>query len=186
MSYGLIMTHPIALALSQKHKHIALVGMMGVGKSTVGGILSKKIKIPLVETDALIEKKAGKPIRDIFNQDGEKYFRDLERQIIAKYLKNNSPIILSTGGGAFVNPGTRNALLDYSACVWLDEDARTTYTRIKGDKARPLLMSFEDYKARLIDRKRSYAQAHIHMTVDGSAEQVAQKVLSKLGEHLKL
>ena len=119
-------------------KNLVLTGMMGVGKSTVGRFLSKKLKMRFVDLDKIIEKKASMKIKNIFEQKGEKYFRNLERKIGVKYLKKNNSIV-ALGGGAFLDTHIRKVVLKNCVSFWLDLKAEDAIIRSKNLRKRPLL-----------------------------------------------
>lgn len=171
--------------LKTNKKGLALIGMMGVGKSEVGKVLSEKMSLPFYEADEMIVQRAGKPIPEIFKQDGEPHFRQLECDVMQDTLKE--PCILSAGGGAYIQQNTRAVLDGRAVVVWLYEDPKTVYDRISGDPERPLLTTFEEYDALLSTREPVYAKAAVHVDCAGaSVEEVAQKVLLKTAERLKL
>ena len=102
-------------------KKIVLIGMMGSGKSTVGRILSKTLKLNFIDTDILIEKKCGLKITEIFDKYGEKYFRHKEEKIVLNILLNDKkPCVLALGGGAFLNKKLQKVVLQKTISVWLD------------------------------------------------------------------
>lgn len=114
------------------------VGAPGAGKSTVGRRVAERLGVPFADSDALIEKKAGKPVSDIFISDGEDEFRRMEREVIAEALDSFSGI-LSLGGGAIVDPVTREALAGQRV-VWLQVDLGNATSRVGMNSARPLLL----------------------------------------------
>jgi len=111
-------------------KNLVLTGMMGVGKSTVGRFLSKKLKMRFIDLDKVIEKKTSMRIKDIFEKKGEKYFRNLERRIGIKSLKKENSII-ALGGGAFIDTQIRRVVLKNCVSFWLDLKAEDAITRSK-------------------------------------------------------
>jgi len=119
-------------------KNLVLTGMMGVGKSTVGRFLSKKLKMRFIDLDKVIEKKTSMRIKDIFEKKGEKYFRNLERRIGIKSLKKENSII-ALGGGAFIDTQIRRVVLKNCVSFWLDLKAEDAITRSKNLRKRPLL-----------------------------------------------
>ncbi len=119
-------------------KNLILTGMMGVGKSTIGKALSKKLNMNFVDIDKLIEKNENTPIFKIFEKKGEKYFRDLEKQTTLKELKKKDSVI-SLGGGAFMNKEIRSLVLNTACSFWLDLKIKTIEERIKNSNKRPLL-----------------------------------------------
>ena len=144
---------------------IVLVGLMGVGKSTVGRRLATRLKLPFVDADHAIEEAAGMSIPDIFEQFGEPYFRDGERRVIAR-LMDGRPKVIATGGGAFVNDETRALILEQATAIWLHADTDTLAERVRRRDTRPLLRG-KDARTVLAElataRTPHYAQAHIHV-----------------------
>ena len=120
-------------------KKIVLIGMMGSGKSTIGKILSKTLKLNFIDTDILIEKKCGYKIKRIFDKYGEKYFRDKEEKIVSNILLNKKTCILALGGGAFLNKKLQKIILKKTTSIWLDATLELIYKRCKDSNKRPLL-----------------------------------------------
>ena len=114
------------------------IGAPGAGKSTVGRRVAERLGVPFADSDALIEKTAGKPVADIFISDGEAEFRRMEREVIANALGTFSGV-LSLGGGAIVDPATREALVGHRV-VWLQVDLGDATSRVGMNSARPLLL----------------------------------------------
>ena len=119
-------------------RSIVLVGMMGAGKSSVGRRLGARLGIPFQDADIEIEKAAGMTIPEIFATRGEPYFRAGEARVIARLLESG-PQVLATGGGAFMNPGTRAAIRQKGISVWLKAEFDVLMKRIKRRQDRPLL-----------------------------------------------
>ncbi|WP_184200235.1 shikimate kinase [Polymorphobacter multimanifer] len=117
---------------------ITLVGLMGVGKTTVGKRLATRLGLPFVDADAEIEVACGMTIPEIFERFGEAHFRDGERRVIAR-LVDGAPKVVATGGGAFVQADTRALILERSLAVWLDADIETLVERVQKRDTRPLL-----------------------------------------------
>ena len=117
---------------------IVLVGLMGVGKSTVGRRLAQFIDGPFADADEEVERAADRTISEIFAEHGEQYFRDGERRVIARLMEQDFAVI-ATGGGAFVNEETRAAILGNGIAVWLDCDIETLVERTSRRDTRPLL-----------------------------------------------
>ena len=110
-------------------RSVVLVGMMGVGKTTVGRKLSAMLGLPFVDADEEIERAAHMSIPEIFAQFGEPYFRDGERRVIARLVGDGSSRkVLATGGGAFVDPDTRQLILDRALAIWIDSDMPISFT----------------------------------------------------------
>ncbi len=120
-------------------KPIVLVGIMGAGKTTVGRRLARKLSIPFKDSDKVIEDKAGMSIAEIFETLGEKEFRRMEKETIAGLLKKDKPIVLATGGGAFLDDETRAMILENSISVWLRADLEVLVERVSRKKNRPIL-----------------------------------------------
>ena len=151
---------------------IVLVGMMGVGKSSVGKKLASVLGWPFVDADDEIEIAAGMPIPEIFETHGEAYFRDGERRVIARLIKDSAGRrrkgcrIIATGGGAFCNEDTRKLILDQAIAVWLDSDVDTLVERTGRKDNRPLLKNGNprEILARLREERRpAYQHAPIHV-----------------------
>ena len=119
-------------------KSLVLTGMMGVGKTTIGSLLSNHIGIKFIDMDTQIEKKLSLSINDIFKTKGEKYFREIEENETIEYLKNQN-LIIALGGGAFLNEKIRDNIKKICISVWLDLDPKTIFDRTKVNNKRPLL-----------------------------------------------
>ncbi len=145
---------------------VVLVGMMGVGKSSIGKRLAHSLHMPFVDADDAIEDAAKMTIPEIFETFDEAYFRDGERRVIAR-LVNGDPQVIATGGGAFCNPETRALILDKAIAVWLDCDVDTLVDRTSRRGNRPLLKQGNPREiiTRLkTAREEAYSQAPIHVT----------------------
>jgi shikimate kinase len=161
---------------------IALVGMMGVGKSSVGKRLAAQLQLPFTDVDEAIETSARMTVPEIFARFGEPYFRDGERRVIARLVQENQGRgVIATGGGAFCNPGTRTLLLDRAIAVWLDCDVETLVERTARKDNRPLLRDGDPHEvlSRLsVERRPHYAHAPIHVVSGGGAhERTVARVL---------
>jgi shikimate kinase len=148
---------------------IVLVGMMGVGKTTVGRRLATMLNVPFCDADEEIEKAAQMSIPEIFAQFGEAYFRGGERRVIARLVgEDGAPVrrVLATGGGAFADPETRALILRRAIAVWLDSDVDTLVARVGRKGNRPLLRNGNprEILAKLkVERDPAYAEAPIHV-----------------------
>ena len=144
---------------------IVLVGLMGVGKSTVGRRLANRLNLPFVDADHEIEVAAGMTISEIFDRFGEPYFRDGERRVIQR-LVDGTPKVIATGGGAFVAEATRTLILAEAIAVWLDADTDVLAERVRRRDTRPLLRG-RDARAVLADlaerRNPFYSLAHVRV-----------------------
>lgn len=121
-------------------RSIVLVGMMGAGKTSVGKRLAARLGLPFVDADHAIEEAAAKTIPEIFAEHGEAYFRDGERRVIARLLRERRQVV-ATGGGAFMNAETREAIRAAGVSVWLKADADVLFERVKRRANRPLLQT---------------------------------------------
>ncbi len=149
---------------------IALVGLMGVGKTTIGRRLAARLELPFVDADLEIEQAAGLTISEIFEKFGEAEFRSGERRVISR-LVEGAPTVLATGGGAFMNAATRALILDRATAVWIDADVEVLAERVKRKGNRPLLHGkdpFEVLSALAAIRNPTYALAPIHVRSQSS------------------
>ena len=159
---------------------ITLTGFMGSGKTTVGKVLADFLGCPFMDLDDLIVKKAGKSIPEIFAQDGEPAFRQLEarllRQTVEKYTENT--VVLALGGGAVTTPASAALLHEKSVCIYLRATLETLLARLEGETAgRPLAdASLAD---RLAAREPLYEEtAHVVIDTDGlTPEEVADEII---------
>ena len=147
---------------------IVLVGMMGVGKSSIGRKLAQRLDLQFVDADDEIEAAAGMTISEIFERFGEPYFRDGERRVIARLIEG-LPKVIATGGGAFINPDTRALILEKARSIWLDADIAVLVERVGRRNHRPLLQGRDahDVLSELgMARNPIYAQANYHVRSD--------------------
>ena len=149
------------LNATKANKNLTLTGMMGVGKSTVGKKLAKKLNYDFIDIDKLIEIKEGTSINLIFKNKSENYFRKLECEVTLQVLKKNNTVI-SLGGGAFLNKSIRENVKKKSISFWLDVDADELIERLKKSKKRPLLYKKnlnDTIKKLYFERKKIYNEA---------------------------
>ena len=159
---------------------ITLTGFMGSGKTTVGKVLADFLGCPFFDLDDLIVKKAGKSIPDIFVQDGEAAFRELEAQILRQQVKKyaESTVVLALGGGAILAPASASLLHDKTVCIYLRATLDTLLQRLAGETAgRPLADGA--LAARLAEREPLYEEtAHVIIDTDGlSPDEVADEIV---------
>jgi len=168
-------------------KPIVLVGLMGVGKSTVGRRLARRLGLPFVDSDSEIEDAAGFSAAEVFEKYGEKDFRDGERRLVARLVEGHVGVI-ATGGGAFVDPRTRQLLNARAITVWLDASIDVLSERTARRDTRPLLRTADPKGTleRLADERRpSYAEAHIHIrSGSGGHHEVVEAIIVALDQHL--
>jgi shikimate kinase len=138
-------------------RSVVLVGMMGVGKSTIGRRLAARLQLPFVDADMEIEAAAGMSIPDIFETHGEPHFRDGEARVIARLLEGG-PAVLATGGGAFMREDTRSRIGSRAVSIWLKADADTIMRRVKRRVDRPLLQTADPAQTvgRLIEEREPF------------------------------
>ena len=165
-------------------KTIVLVGLMGSGKTSLGKRLAVALGLPFVDSDTIIEEKSGLLIRNIFEISGEAKFREMERKTILTNLKS-SPVILSTGGGAFCNPKTRAAIKAHAISVWLDAKPTDLLHRIGNTSSRPLLNKGDPLQT-LSDlrqqRKADYQQAELHVSTGQHSLRLSMKKILNILE----
>ena len=161
-------------------KSLVLTGMMGVGKSTIGRLIAKRLKIKFIDVDKVIEKKEKKTIKRIFEDNGEKYFRNLEEKTTLKILKNNNTVI-ALGGGAFINKEIRQKVLSSCVSVWLKVDLDKLIKRYNKNDRRPLLDKKKlntDVKRIYQSRKKIYSLANFKINCDNiDKTKIVQKIL---------
>ena len=162
-------------------KNLVLLGMMGVGKTTVGKIVAKKQGLEFIDTDINIEEKCSMKIAEIFKKKGEKFFRIEEKKEVLKSLKKNNCVI-ALGGGAFINETVRNSILKNAISMWLDVSLETLNKRIKWNKKRPLLSEKNNQKkiSQLYsERKNIYKLANHRINCHNLIKQdIAKKIIT--------
>lgn len=155
-------------------RHLALVGLPGSGKSTVGRTLAERLDCAFYDSDEEVERAAARSIPEIFERDGEAHFRKLEAAAIQRILERPAAVI-AIGGGGFQDPSTRSGLLEKALVVWLDPPAELLVQRISRGRGRPLFAG-EKIEARLAQlgaaRLPQYRQAHLHVEAGTSAQMV--------------
>ncbi len=151
-------------------KPLVLIGLMGVGKTTLGVRLARLLQCPFVDTDQMIEKHVGCSIADLFYYAGEHYFRQWERRVVQELIES-PPQVIATGGGLFLDPHNRALILDHAIPVWIQASLPVLVERVSRRKAtRPLLENgdIESILAEMMQhREPLYAEAPIHVSSDG-------------------
>ena len=161
-------------------KNLVLLGMMAVGKTTLGKIVAKTKGLEFIDTDKTIEQKNSMTINEIFKKKGEKFFRKEEENIILKSLKKRNCVV-ALGGGAFINKNIRENVLKSAVSIWLDIDTKVLDKRTKWSKKRPLLVN--DKRSKKInelyaERKNIYKLADYKIKCDElSKENIVKKIL---------
>lgn len=170
-----------------RRKTIALVGLMGVGKSSIGRRLAAVLDLPFKDADTEVETAAGRTITEIFETFGEQAFRDGERRVIGR-LMDEGPHVLATGGGAFINDETRALIKDRAVSVWLKADLELLARRIGRKDTRPLVRGkdpLEVLTALAEARYPIYAQADIVVEAgDTPHNEAVEAVFRALSDHL--
>jgi shikimate kinase len=168
-------------------KTIALVGLMGAGKSSVGRRLAQRLGLPFVDADSEIEAAAGCTIEEIFERHGEAAFRDGERRVIARLLDGPQQV-LATGGGAFMDAETRRLLRERAITLWLRADIELLLQRVSRRNNRPLLKTAEPravLERLMAERYPVYAEADIIVdSADGPPEATLERAMAALAAFL--
>jgi shikimate kinase len=167
---------------------IVLVGLMGVGKSTVGRRLAKRLGLSFVDSDAAIEDASGFPAAEVFERYGERDFRDGERRLVARLVEGEVRVI-ATGGGAYIDPTTRKLLNERAITVWLDApidiltertSRRDTRAQLRNGDPKAVLEKLSE------ERRPSYEEAHIHVkSGDGAHKDVVDAIIQALEDYLQ-
>jgi shikimate kinase len=168
---------------------IVLVGMMGSGKSAVGRRLATRLGLPFVDADTEIETAAGMSIPEIFAQRGETEFRDGERRVIGRILTTRAPLVLATGGGAYMNAETRERIAKLGISVWLKAEPEVLMRRVRKRSNRPLLQTADPdatLRRMLTEREPVYALADLTLiSRDDPLDVVVEDVVAALGQYLR-
>lgn len=183
------MAHPISSASHSLQngdmivlkQPIVLVGLMGVGKTTVGKRLAHYLGLHFVDADAEIEKAADMTVSEMFERYGEEAFRDGERRVISRLL-GTKPMVLATGGGAFMNAETRKLIQEKALSIWLDADVKILADRVSRRDTRPLLRGKDPLvvlSALAAQRNPIYAEAHIHVKSNRAPHDETVKAIMK-------
>ena len=135
-------------------KNIVFLGMMGSGKTSIGFLISKKLKLEFFDIDNHIENNLGMKISKIFKNKGEKFFREYEEKITLNILKKNN-IVIALGGGAFLNKNIRNEILKNHFSFWLKLESDILIKRIKNSNKRPLAHNISDIELKNMIKERS-------------------------------
>ena len=164
-------------------KNLVLLGMMGVGKSTLGKILADRLNLTFIDTDLNIEKKCAMKISEIFKNKGEKFFRTIEEKEVLESLKK-SKCVIALGGGAFMKKTVRDKILKDSLSVWLDVNLKTLNKRVNWNKKRPLINEKEkDSQIKInqlyAERKNIYKLANHRINCNNlSKKDIVNKIIT--------
>mgnify|MGYP001266678171 CR=1 FL=1 len=166
-------------------ENLVFLGMMGAGKSSIGSLVAKKLKLNFIDIDLEIEKLLGKSINKIFKTEGEKFFREIEEEITLKNLKLSSTII-SLGGGAFLNKNIRLEIIRNHISFWLNWSDRVLIERIKKNNKRPIAFGANDNELIELIRKRSsiYSKSLYEIKCDNLSKiEITNKILKIYETH---
>lgn len=162
-----------------------LVGMMGVGKSTVGRLLARRLGRPFLDTDALVEQRAGRSVRDLIVGEGEPAFRQVEAEVLAEVLASERPAVVAAAGGVVLREDNRTVLRECAGkVVWLSAPMEVLVARVRSGKHRPLLDGDPEGTLDRLEREREPLYREVADAVvlsDGRpAEQIADQILTVL------
>lgn len=165
-------------------KTVVMVGMMGAGKTAVGTMLARLLSVPFLDSDEEITRAANRPISEIFERDGEAFFRARETEVLTRLLKSE-PAVLSTGGGAFLSESNRDLIHEAGVSVWLRADLELLWQRVRHKTTRPLLRTANPRETlRTLYEARVPLYALADLTVDSgpelSVEETAKRVIGAL------
>ena len=165
------------------NKNLVFLGMMGSGKSSIGAMVSKKLNIPFIDIDNLIEEHTGMTVSEIFEANGEDYFRNLEEKITIKSLKHKK-VVVSLGGGGFINDRIRKDVLTNHFSFWLNWDDLVLIKRIQGSKKRPLASKSTEQEIKVIinKRKKVYSKADFKINCNKLTKSEIVKTIIKTYE----
>tara|TARA_X000000368_G_scaffold412946_1_gene400152 strand:- start:87 stop:599 length:513 start_codon:yes stop_codon:yes gene_type:complete len=166
-------------------ENLIFLGMMGSGKSSIGSIIAKKLNLEFIDIDKEIENELGNSINNIFKKNGEEYFRKYEEKITLKKLKLNS-VVISLGGGAFINKKIKNEVLKNHISFWLNCSHQLLIKRIRNSKKRPLVFNATDNQLIDLMKKRSniYSKALYEIKCDNLSKiKVVEKILDIYEKH---
>lgn len=170
--------------MDRDEKHIVLIGFMGAGKTVVGKCLSRQLSRQMLDTDAMIEARAGMTINDIFRTQGEETFRVIEAEVIASLTEFRDPVIISTGGGVPLREENQRALKELGRVVYLRVQPETVLRRLYGDTTRPILQG-GDKKEKvtgLLEYRGPIYEKTAHLTVDvdqKKPEEIARQIIAE-------
>ena len=168
-------------------KKIVLIGMMGSGKSTIGALLSKKMNFKFIDLDSEIEAIEKKTISQIFKLKGEKYFREIEVETILSFLNfKEEELVLSLGGGSFLNEKVRKNVKNNSLSFWLNWKPSTIIKRIKKSSKRPLIQGLNDQEIEkmMLDRNKYYSKSNFKIDCDNHKKnEIVDRIVSILREN---
>lgn len=164
-------------------KNYIMIGFMGAGKTTVGKLLAKEKEMGFVDTDERIAAEQGREIPEIFAEDGEAYFRDLETDLLLRMQKDTEHMVISVGGGMPVRPENRELLRSLGCVVYLSAEKQTILGRVQNDGSRPMLNgdNLEARVERLMRERESFYRqaAHVVIRTDGRSVHQVMRIINQ-------
>ena len=165
-------------------KNLVLTGMMGVGKTTIGRNIAKKLGLKFIDIDEVIETREKSTIKDIFKLKGEQYFRKIEKKITFEFLKKRN-LVIALGGGAFINRSIRKEAKNSTISFWLDVNTKFLLQRLKKIRKRPLLNrnNLEETVNKIYsERKKIYNESNFRIKCDEMNKEIIANKIIKLYE----
>lgn len=163
-----------------KADKLYLVGFMGAGKTSVARALGRRIGWRVEDVDHRIEGRERRRVAEIFAQEGEAYFRTVERGVLQELLPERH-IIVATGGGTFADPENRTAMLADGAVAWLDAPLERVIERVPADGRRPLAADREQMEQLYVRRQAAYSQAHVRIDASRPVPEIVERLLEWIG-----
>jgi shikimate kinase len=163
-----------------KADKLYLVGFMGAGKTSVARALGRRMGWQVEDIDHRIEAREHQRVAEIFAQRGELYFRNVEREVLRDLLSQRHAVI-ATGGGTFVDPDNRTAMLSDGAVAWLDVPLERVIERVPADGRRPLAADRVQMEHLYARRRAAYSQAHVRIDASRSVPEIVERILEWIG-----
>jgi shikimate kinase len=163
-----------------KADKLYLVGFMGAGKTTIAAALGRRVGWRTEDIDDRIEARERRTVAAIFGQEGEPYFRAVERQVLYELLPERN-VIVAAGGGTFIDPENRALMLNDGAVAWLDIPLTSVIERVPADGRRPLAADLGQLEQLYLRRRIAYADAHVRVDAGRPVEEVVEQLLEWIG-----
>ncbi|HTV02242.1 MAG TPA: shikimate kinase [Luteitalea sp.] len=166
--------------MTPRKDKLYLVGFMGSGKTTLARALSRRLGWRAIDLDEEIERREGRSVAQVFAQEGEAYFRQVEREMLVTFLPLRN-VVVATGGGTFVQPANRADILADGLSVWLDVPFARIVDRVPSDGRRPLAANREAFAELFEERRAAYRQAHTRLDAQGRVDAIVERLFHQLG-----